>query len=47
MEADPEHHKLSFQAPLASALIGYKVGDEVEVHLPKGALRVRIVDIRK
>jgi transcription elongation factor GreA len=47
MEADPEHHKLSYQAPLASALIGYKVGNEVEVHLPRGTVRVRIVDIRK
>ncbi len=46
-EADPEHHKLSYQAPLASALIGYKVGDEVNVHLPKGDVRLRILEIRK
>lgn len=46
-EADPEHHKLSYQAPIASALIGYKVGDEVSVHLPKGDARFRILEIRK
>ncbi|MDM7460124.1 MAG: transcription elongation factor GreA [bacterium] len=46
-EADPEHHKVSYQAPLASALIGYKVGDEVTVHLPKGDVRLRILEIRK
>lgn len=46
-EADPEHHKLSYQAPIASALIGYKVGDEVEIQLPKGSARFRILEIRK
>ncbi|GIV10041.1 MAG: transcription elongation factor GreA [Fimbriimonadales bacterium] len=46
-EADPEHHKLSYQAPIAHALIGYKVGDEVSVHLPKGEVRLRILAIRK
>ncbi len=46
-EADPEQHKLSYQAPIASALIGYKVGDEVSVHLPKGEARFRILEINK
>lgn len=47
MEADPEKGKLSYLAPLASALIGYKVGDVVTVHLPKGEARYKIVSISK
>lgn len=45
MEADPEHGKLSYLAPLASALIGYKVGDTVTVHLPKGEAHYKILRI--
>ncbi len=47
MEADPENHKLSYQAPLARALIGHQVGDEVEVTMPKGTFRYRILSIEK
>ncbi|MFQ3610840.1 MAG: transcription elongation factor GreA [Fimbriimonadales bacterium] len=47
MEADPEQHKISYQSPIARALIGYKKGDVVEAHLPKGVSHFRIVDIRK
>ncbi|MER3402953.1 MAG: transcription elongation factor GreA [Armatimonadota bacterium] len=47
MEADPENGKLSYLAPLASALIGYKVGDVVTVHLPKGEAHYKIVSISK
>lgn len=47
MEADPEHGRLSYKAPIASALIGYKVGDVVEVHLPKGTVRYKILNISK
>ncbi|MCS7065988.1 MAG: transcription elongation factor GreA [Fimbriimonadales bacterium] len=47
MEADPEHQKLSYQAPVARALIGHQEGDEVEVVLPKGTVRYRIMKIEK
>ncbi len=47
MEADPEKGKLSYQAPIARALMGHQVGDEVEVILPKGTVRYRIVQIEK
>jgi len=47
MEADPEHQKLSYQAPVARALIGHRKGDVVEVTLPKGTVRYRIVNIEK
>lgn len=47
MEADPERQKLSYQAPVARALIGHQEGDEVAVTLPKGTIRYRIVKIEK
>ncbi|MEN3001399.1 MAG: transcription elongation factor GreA [Armatimonadota bacterium] len=47
MEADPEHQKLSYQAPVVRPLIGHQEGDEVEVTLPKGTVRYRIVKIEK
>lgn len=47
MEADPENAKLSYLAPLASALIGYKVGDVVTVKLPKGEAHYKILSISK
>jgi len=47
MEADPEHQRLSYQAPVARALIGHQEGDEVDVTLPKGTVRYRIVKIEK
>lgn len=47
MEADPEHQKLSYQAPVVRPLIGHQEGDEVEVTLPRGTVRYRIVKIEK
>jgi transcription elongation factor GreA len=47
MEADPEQHKLSYQAPVGRALLGHQVGEVVEVVLPKGTFHYRIVSIEK
>ncbi|GBC93179.1 Transcription elongation factor GreA [bacterium HR15] len=47
MEADPEQQKLSYQAPVARALLGHREGEEVEVTLPKGTVHYRIVKIEK
>ncbi|EDM24084.1 transcription elongation factor GreA [Caminibacter mediatlanticus TB-2] len=35
-EADPDKGLISYNSPLAKALIGKHVGDEVEVNLPSG-----------
>ena len=35
-EANPEKGLISYHSPLAKALIGKEVGDEVEVNLPGG-----------
>ena len=36
MEAKPEKGLISFQSPMARALIGKEEGDEVELTLPSG-----------
>jgi transcription elongation factor GreA len=43
-EADPEKGLISYHSPLAKALIGKEVGDEVEVKLPSG---VKVYEIEK
>jgi transcription elongation factor GreA len=44
-EADPKAGTVSYESALGKALLGHKVGDEVEVKTPNGAYRVRIVGI--
>jgi transcription elongation factor GreA len=44
-EADLAKGKLSYQAPLAKALIGRQEGDMAEVHTPKGPRAYEIVKV--
>lgn len=44
-EADMKENKISIKSPIAEALMGKKVGDIVEVHVPAGVQRLRIDDI--
>ena len=44
-EADPIIGKISNESPLGEAFIGKKVGDAVEVQVPKGMLKYQIVKI--
>jgi regulator of nucleoside diphosphate kinase len=41
-EADVESNKVSVLAPLGTALLGYRVGDEIEWRMPGGVRRLRI-----
>src|SRR5579859_5084250 len=45
-EADVVHGKVSWQSPLASALIGAKVGDTVTWNRPAGATTLEVLDVR-
>lgn len=45
-EADPLKKKLSHTSPIGKALIGKKVGDEVEINVPAGKLKYKIVEIK-
>lgn len=44
-EADLKAGKISVKTPIAQGLLGKKVGDEVEIKIPRGILKVRIDDI--
>jgi len=44
-EADPTHGRISNESPVGRALLGKRVGDEVVVNVPKGALRYTVVKI--
>jgi transcription elongation factor GreA len=44
-EADPKAGRVSYESALGKALIGHRVGDEVEIKTPNGVYSVRIVGI--
>lgn len=45
-ELEPGKNKVSWKSPMAKALLGKKVGDEVEIQRPSGALVAEILDIK-
>ncbi|CAO1611948.1 transcription elongation factor GreA [Brochothrix thermosphacta] len=45
-EADPFKGLISNDSPIAKALLGHKVNEEVSVPTPSGEVNVRIVDIK-
>ena len=44
-EADPKAGRVSYESALGKALIGHRVGDEVEIKTPGGGYSVRITAI--
>jgi transcription elongation factor GreA len=44
-EANPKAGTVSYESALGKALLGHRVGEEVEVKTPNGAYSVRIVGI--
>ena len=44
-EADLRAGKISIKMPIAQGLLGKKVGDEVEITIPRGKIRLRIENI--
>lgn len=46
-EADPFSGKISHKSPIAHALIGRKVGDEVSIETPGGEMTVEILEVNK
>jgi transcription elongation factor GreA len=45
-EADPAQSRLSNESPVGRALLGHKKGETVEVSVPAGAIRLKIMDIK-
>ena len=44
-EADPAEGRISNESPVGIALLGRRVGDEVQINVPKGVLRYTITKI--
>ena len=45
-EADPFEGKISNESPIASGLIGHKLGDIVSIDTPGGTMQVKIIDVK-
>jgi len=46
-EADPSKFKISNESPVGSALIGKKIGETVDVAVPDGVIKFKILAINK
>lgn len=46
-EADPYNGKISNESPVGKALLGKKVGDIVEVNVPDGIIKLKVLDIKR
>ena len=44
-EADLRQGKISIKTPIAQGLLGKKVGEEVEIKIPRGVIKIRIDNI--
>lgn len=45
-EADPANGRISNESPVGKALLGRRVGDEVQVLAPSGILRLTVIGIK-
>lgn len=46
-EADPGKHRISNESPVGKALLGNKKGKSVQVNVPGGVIKLKIVSISK
>lgn len=46
-EADVDKGKISILAPIGTALIGYREGDEIDWNVPGGITRLRILSVEQ
>ena len=46
-EADPSESKISNESPIGKALLGKVVGDEIDVQVPDGISKIKILEIRR
>lgn len=46
-EADPYEGKISNESPVGRALLGRKEGDEVEVNVPDGIIKLKVLAIKR
>lgn len=46
-EANLKENKISVKSPIGQALLGHKVGDQFEIKLPRGQMKVEILEITR
>lgn len=46
-EADFAQNKIAITSPVGEGLVGHKKGDVVEIQVPRGILKYKILDIRR
>ena len=46
-ETDPSESKISNESPIGKALLGKVVGDEIDVQVPDGISKIKILEIRR
>jgi transcription elongation factor GreA len=46
-EADPDNNMISDESPVGRAMLNHKVGDEIDVETPSGAIKYKILEITK
>ncbi len=46
-EADPSKGKISDESPVGASLLGKSIGEEVEVPVPDGSIKLKILEINK
>jgi transcription elongation factor GreA len=44
-EADAAQGRISNDSPVGSALLGKKAGDTVEINVPRGVIKIKVLDI--
>jgi transcription elongation factor GreA len=44
-EDDPEQNKILMSSPIGQGLVGKKVGEQVEIKIPRGVLKLKVVEI--
>lgn len=47
VEADPAKNKISNESPVGKALLGHIIGDVVEISVPVGIIKFKVLSIRK
>ena len=47
LEANNDMESLTDNSPVGQAIIGHKIGDVVDAHVPSGVIQFKILDIRK
>jgi len=46
VESDPENNKISDESPMGMALLGRKVGDEIQVKTPQSMIKLKVLKIK-